>query len=55
MCGVTKWSDANTTISYTQQHALPTMTVIMTSTINQAASDESWGFKDFEVFLTSCP
>lgn len=29
--------------------------VVLTSTLNQGANDESWGVKNFRIGLTTCP
>lgn len=32
-------------------HDANTVTILIGSTVNQAAADESWGIRDFEIFL----
>lgn len=36
-------------------HNFPTITVIMTSSLNEAADNESWGFREFQIALEGCP
>lgn len=42
-------------VSITIPHNSPSITLIMTSSLNQDAADESWGIRDFSITMKSCP
>lgn len=53
--GVDAWKDTIEQIDATFPHNNPNMQILMTTTLNQAAADESWGIRDFYVFVEKCP
>lgn len=42
-------------IQVTVPHNKPSVSIMMTSTLNQDANDESWGFRDFTLTMRACP
>jgi hypothetical protein len=55
ICGVDSWKDAMDYIDVTFPHNSPNLQILITTTLNQDASDESWGIRDFFVFIEKCP
>lgn len=42
-------------VSFSIQHNSPTVTIVITSNLNQNAKDESWGLRDFILNIKGCP
>lgn len=42
-------------VSISVKHNAPTVVVAITSTLNEAAGNESWGIRDFTLDLKECP
>jgi hypothetical protein len=42
-------------VDVTKKHNAPTLLVVLTSTLNEAADNESWGISDFQVYIEACP
>jgi hypothetical protein len=37
------------------KHTGPTAIVLFTSNLNEAATNESWAIRDFQIFVEKCP
>lgn len=54
LCGA-GWNDEVDQIDLTFAHNNPNIQILLTSTLNQVAADESWGIRDFYLFVEKCP
>ena len=52
---LTNWNDVVDVIDVTFDHNQPTLIIIMSSTLNEKADNESWGIRDFELSIVKCP
>ncbi|CAD8128067.1 unnamed protein product [Paramecium sonneborni] len=55
-CGNTNyyWREVQENLEFVFEHKQPTLSIIMTSTLNEAINNESWGFRDFKVEYIKC-
>jgi hypothetical protein len=49
----TAWNEYTSDVDITIPHSASTVTVLISSTIDQDANDESWGFRDFYLWIES--
>lgn len=52
--GQERFTELIKNVDVTFVHTSPTANVRITSTLNQAASDESWGIRDFQISIEAC-
>ncbi|CAD8071148.1 unnamed protein product [Paramecium sonneborni] len=50
ICGQGIWFDGIIPFEQILFHSTPQVSILFTSTLNQEAGDESWGFRDFKLF-----
>jgi Uma2 family endonuclease len=57
MCGTNHsiYLEKKQFVTITIPHNSPSLTIIMMSSLNQDASDESWGIRDFSISIKPCP
>lgn len=55
VCGAANkgWNEEVEDVQISLDHTAPNAVVKITTTLNQAANDESWGIRDFEIFTDS--
>jgi hypothetical protein len=49
------WKAKKYDVEFLVPHNSPLVNIIMTSTLDQDANDESWGFREFFVSYLDCP
>jgi len=54
MCGASNWGERVATLEVEFAHSNGDLAVEFSSTLNQVAADESWGVRDFQVYLEKC-
>lgn len=56
VCGVNNnWKEEIVLVSVMREHNAATLLIVMQTTLNQHANDESWGITDFVVSIEECP
>lgn len=53
--GHSEWNELVLDMNLAFKHSAPTAVVGFSSTLDQAADDESWGIRDFQFFAYKCP
>jgi len=53
-CQASNWNDAFSSVAFGFNHTASTMTLVMTSGLDQDASDEAWGVCNLQIKTTTC-
>ncbi|CAK58868.1 unnamed protein product (macronuclear) [Paramecium tetraurelia] len=54
LCG-NIWGEEILSITMSIPHVYQSILILMTSSLDEPTSNESWGFRDFQLFLSLCP
>ncbi|CAK58908.1 unnamed protein product (macronuclear) [Paramecium tetraurelia] len=54
LCGGAQ-SDSIYSLTITQPHVFQSVIILLTTNLNSLPNDESWGFRDFKLYLDLCP
>ncbi|CAK58869.1 unnamed protein product (macronuclear) [Paramecium tetraurelia] len=53
-CGAT-WGDEMYSLTITQPHVFQSVVILITTNLSSLPNDESWGFREFKLYLDLCP